>query len=473
MGPLNVVVVFILFAFYHYFLLSCQPREYHLQLFSMSNQSILRITRELAEIQKGSDLSIAVACRDIDVRHVRAMILGPPETPYEFGFFEFQVKFGKDYPTKAPSVNAITTNNGRTRFNPNIYAQGKVCLSILGTWRGEPGEEWSSAQGLESILISIQSLMSANPYENEPGFEDAKSEYDKKNQAAYVAKITHETLRISIIERLETYLDIHHTTGEAATVYNAEDDFQANSPEAPFEPFKDLCKRRFLWYYETYLHTIERELEKHKDGSKFEKMPFEGPGNIMEGAFRYSTLKLRLENIRKKLDQETAGWEKEGLLSVQREMGIASNLQRQFEQIQEYYKKDNSSHVHIELINDNPFLWQLVLLGRQHTHVEEGVFRIKIHLSPQFPDVLPRVKFETPIYHHRVSKAGILCYNTSKKEDMKSHIDAIVDAIGEVSPAYDPRTLVHPEASKLFWGSEVDKKQYKRKLRRSQEDSLE
>lgn len=98
----------------------------------MSNQSILRITRELSQIQLGSDLSIAVACRDIDVRHVRALIIGPPDTPYEFGFFEFAVKFTKDYPTKAPSVTATTTNSGRTRFNPNIYAAGKVCLSILG-----------------------------------------------------------------------------------------------------------------------------------------------------------------------------------------------------------------------------------------------------------------------------------------------------------------------------------------------------
>lgn len=98
----------------------------------MSNQSILRITRELGEIQKGSDLSIAVGLRDSDVRHVRALIIGPPDTPYEFGFFEFQVKFTKEYPTKAPQVTAITTNAGRTRFNPNIYAGGKVCLSILG-----------------------------------------------------------------------------------------------------------------------------------------------------------------------------------------------------------------------------------------------------------------------------------------------------------------------------------------------------
>lgn len=57
------------------------------------------------------------------------------------------------------------------------------------TWRGERGEEWSSAQGLESILLSIQSLMSSNPYENEPGFEDANEAQDKKNQRDYVQKV--------------------------------------------------------------------------------------------------------------------------------------------------------------------------------------------------------------------------------------------------------------------------------------------
>lgn len=57
------------------------------------------------------------------------------------------------------------------------------------TWRGERGEEWSSAQGLESILISIQSLMSPNPYENEPGFENANASEDKKAQAQYIAKV--------------------------------------------------------------------------------------------------------------------------------------------------------------------------------------------------------------------------------------------------------------------------------------------
>lgn len=32
--------------------------------------------------------ALAVACRDSDVRNVKALIIGPHDTPYEFGFFE-------------------------------------------------------------------------------------------------------------------------------------------------------------------------------------------------------------------------------------------------------------------------------------------------------------------------------------------------------------------------------------------------
>jgi ubiquitin-conjugating enzyme E2 Z len=101
------------------------------------------------------------------------------------------------------------------------------------------------------------------------------------------------------------------------------------------------------------------------------------------------------------------------------------------------------------------------------------MFRIMIYLSPKFPDVLPRVKFETPIFHHRVSKTGVLCYDATRKDDMRSHIAAIIEAIEEESPAYDPRTLVNPEAARLFWGSADDKKIYNRRLRRSVQESAE
>ncbi|KAI9811422.1 MAG: hypothetical protein M1832_000891 [Thelocarpon impressellum] len=444
----------------------------------MSNQCIIRITRELGEIQKSSDLSLAVACRDVDVRSVKAVIVGPPDTPYEFGFFEFSLKFGKDYPGKAPTVTATTTNSGRCRFNPNIYANGKVCLSILGTWRGESGEEWSSAQGLESILISIQSLMSSNPYENEPGFEDAKSEHDKKNIGEYVAKIRHETLRISVIQRLEEYLGLNPDgTVQAQALrgepngYDMEEDVDDSLPL--FEPFKDLFKRRFLWYYDSYMLAIATNKAKVKDDQPFCKMPFECTSNGMDGKFRYSELERRLAFIRQRLDGETKSWAAEGLAATKKESGIAANLQRQFEQIVEAYKRDDSVTLDIGLVDKNPFVWLLTYFGRPMTNLDGGLFKIRIAFSPRFPEEQPRVQFETPLFHHRISTSGVVCYFPRRAEDVKAHIEAIIEALEDESPPYDPRTTVNPEAAKLYWGSADDKKNYNRRLRRAVQRSTE
>jgi len=77
------------------------------------------------------------------------------------------------------------------------------------------------------------------------------------------------------------------------------------------------------------------------------------------------------------------------------------------------------------------------------------------------------------MYHHRVSKEGVLCYFPKRTADMKSHIQAIVEALEDIDPPYDPRTLVHPEASKLLWGTVEEKKQYNRQLRRAVQRSAE
>ncbi|ROW16093.1 hypothetical protein VPNG_01921 [Cytospora leucostoma] len=454
----------------------------------MADQSIIRITKaclqahcgELSDIQKNSDLSLAVACRDVDVRNVKALIIGPHETPYEFGFFEFTFKFNKDYPRKSPSVTAVTTNGGRCRFNPNIYSQGRVCLSILGTWRGERGEEWSSAQGLESILLSIQSLMSSNPYENEPGFEDANESQDKKNQQDYVQKIRHETLRISVIQRLEDYLGIGADGNVVGSSGSEKDDYEMDmdglmdDASAPFEPFKDLCKRRFLWYYESYLEAIRKAKEEVKDGQSFARMPFEGQGNTMDGKFHYTELERRLRNIKKVLEDETKQWADQGMSPELKDATVTVNLRRQYEQILEYFKQHGMAH-HVELEGGNPFVWILTYIGKPMTPLEDGLFRVKLYLSPRFPEEQPRAKFETKLFHHRIAPDGTPCYysSPSRREDMKTHLEAIIEMLEEENPAYDPRTLVNPEAFKLYWGSAQDKKQYRQRLRRTVQASME
>ncbi|KIX01267.1 uncharacterized protein Z518_08992 [Rhinocladiella mackenziei CBS 650.93] len=451
----------------------------------MSNQTILRISREITQIQQGSDLSIAVACQEKDVRHVKALIIGPHGTPYEYGFFEFSVNFGAEYPSRPPKVEAKTTNGGRTRFNPNIYSGGKVCLSILGTWHGErPGEEWSSAQGLESILWSIQSLMSNNPYENEPGYENAKGTEDKRMNDLYCAKIRHETLRIAVIQKLEEALHIQADGSIAPLAQSPKwesgdeedkntDDHLETEPKLKFEPFKDLFKRRFLWYFEHYMSTIVEHTPQHKDGSDFTKMPFEGGGNTMDGKFRYADLGKRLVRIKEVIREETDKWAVEGAELMRRESSKAAGIQRQFEQLGDYLKRKKYHNISVELENDNPYVWFMTYFGKPTTHLDGGVFKIRICISPRFPDEQPRIKVETPIYHHRVAKDGVLCYFPKRVDELRNHIECIAEALEEESPPYDPRTIVHPEATKLLWGSESDKKKYYRQLRRSAQRTTE
>jgi ubiquitin-protein ligase len=102
-----------------------------------------------------------------DITKIKSVIFGPDDTPYEGGIFFFDLKFSEKYPFEPPVVKFETIDNN-VRFNPNLYQEGKVCLSILGTWSGPP---WRPSQTLTSIMLSIQSLLSENPLSNEPGRE--------------------------------------------------------------------------------------------------------------------------------------------------------------------------------------------------------------------------------------------------------------------------------------------------------------
>jgi ubiquitin-conjugating enzyme E2 Z len=243
----------------------------------------------------------------------------------------------------------------------------------------------------------------------------------------------------------------------------------------PFEPFRDLCKRRFLWYYESYLASVQKGKEEIRDGKAFARMPFEGSHNSMEGKFNYTELERRLRAIKARLDEETREWAEEAKTAKVKDSTLAVNLQRQYEQCCEHYKRQNSPH-NLDLEDNNPFVWVLGYLGRPMTNFDGGLFRIKIAFSPRFPEEQPRVNFLTPIFHHRVAPDGTTCYfpPPTRREDVKSHIDAIIYSLEEEHPPLDPRTMVHPEAHKLYWSqNKEDKKLYNRRFRRSVQASLE
>jgi len=130
-----------------------------------------RIPADILNVLKDDmkDLGIYYAHDEADIRNGTALIIGSPDTPYDGGYYFFGVKFPDDYPYSPPAMTSLT-QDGITRFNPNMYRDGKVCLSLLNTWH--VGDKWSGCQSLKSVLLCIlTSVLTKNPLENEPGYE--------------------------------------------------------------------------------------------------------------------------------------------------------------------------------------------------------------------------------------------------------------------------------------------------------------
>lgn len=99
-----------------------------------------------------------------------ALIKGPTRTPYDDGLFLFDIQLPNVYPAVPPLFRYISQCSGR--LNPNLYDNGKVCVSLLGTWIGKGTERWTTKSSLLQVLISIQGLILVNePYYNEAGFD--------------------------------------------------------------------------------------------------------------------------------------------------------------------------------------------------------------------------------------------------------------------------------------------------------------
>jgi len=603
--------------------------------------AVLTITKQIRDLQKGNDLSLQAAYRNENVHVVRALIIGPPDTPYEFGFYEFNLKFPSTYPQQPPKVRAITTNYGRTRFNPNIYANGLVCLSTLGTWRGERGETWSPVLGIESVLVSIQSLMSANPFENEPGFEHHGQSHP--GAVRYASKVHHENLRIAVVQRLEAILGISKESdldlekakelrnpdkltmnvdlgleymysdsedssdgdndgvslnapkvstqkvskqtaaskpkkisapiAKPIKIPTSKDDYDGSpakkqkiNPYEPlagtdayktdheFDPFCDVTKLRFLWYFDVYMESAEDRVKQNAsdmksvedrikqnskpkenikpvsktktssksdliesgsssslesviisnqseyyatkaavkaqkgkatdtkpesaviwEGMSFPLESFESHHNGMGGRYSYTQLQARLKVIRAALDKETDSWALQGVDAEKSQKLIAREMREDFDQIKLQNKNSVfSSSFDIELIDNNPFVWQMTLFGKFTTNLEGAIITVRICFSPNFPEEQPRVNVMTPLFHHRIANTGgVLCYVPANPDKVSSHVEAIIKAIEDDNAPYDPRTKVNPRAADLRWGGDDKHKIYNRKVRKSVQASLE
>jgi ubiquitin-protein ligase len=159
----------------------------------ISKETIKRLVSDVKNIKKDSLESdgIYYIHDEIDILKGYAMIIGPENTPYFGGYYLFEFSFPINYPFSPPSV-IYETNNGNIRFHPNLYINGKVCLSILNTWEGE---KWSSIQTSRSILLTLQSILSTDPLLNEPGIRETH-----KDMVPYNEIITYVNINSAIID---------------------------------------------------------------------------------------------------------------------------------------------------------------------------------------------------------------------------------------------------------------------------------
>ena len=144
---------------------------------------------QLQECMKQTDLGFSVGLIDEnDFFKWSVCFTGPEDTIYEGGFFKAILTFPEDFPQNPPEMKFITE-----MWHPNIYPDGKVCISILHP----PGvdqfnelekaeERWRPVLGVEQILISVISMLNEPNIESPANidasvmFRDHREKYEQK-----------------------------------------------------------------------------------------------------------------------------------------------------------------------------------------------------------------------------------------------------------------------------------------------------
>jgi ubiquitin-protein ligase len=176
---------------------------------SIPQKTLLRIMSEISilkSLPREWDASILINYSKDNINLMTSIVTGPKDTPYHNGLFEFHIYFPDTYPKNPPKVLIETNGNGKVRFNPNLYAgEGKVCLSLLGTWSGEGAEVWNNKSTSLQVLNSIQSLILVDePYFNEPGWEkQMNTESGKRKCFDYKDNIRLQTIRWAINNQIK------------------------------------------------------------------------------------------------------------------------------------------------------------------------------------------------------------------------------------------------------------------------------
>jgi ubiquitin-protein ligase len=167
------------------------------KIIHISQETVKRLARDVKDIRKNPLTSNGIYYHHHEENLLKgyALVIGPSETIYEGGYYFFEFDYPPDYPASPPKV-IFRTNKDHVRFNPNLYTNGKVCLSLLNTWRGE---QWTSCQTISTVLLTLCTLFTNTPLLNEPGVQKNHRDFNNYNRIIEYANI--EIAIINIIDK--------------------------------------------------------------------------------------------------------------------------------------------------------------------------------------------------------------------------------------------------------------------------------
>ncbi|KAI5120830.1 hypothetical protein M0805_007017 [Coniferiporia weirii] len=204
-----------------------------------SRQFLARLTKEYRALASSLPESIIVRTYEDRTDLLRSLIIGPENTPYEDAPFVIDWMLDANFPQTPPVAHFLSWTNGNGRVNPNLYEEGKVCLSILGTWAGERSESWSPARSsLLQAFVSIQGLVLVKePWFCEPAYEKWRGTDEGKvnsrlyNEKAYVLSrgFVRRALEIPLGSLQDVIEDVYLRRGKLTKVIKVSRDLIARS----------------------------------------------------------------------------------------------------------------------------------------------------------------------------------------------------------------------------------------------------
>lgn len=177
------------------------PTDHHFLVSSSTSSTtpanIKRIRKEHKVLTGSLPDGVYVRSWESRLDLFRVLYTGPLDTPYEMAPLLFDFIFPDDFPHSPPKAFFHSWTFGHGSVNPNLYEDGKVCLSLLNTWHGEAKmETWHPAKStFLQVIVSILGLVLVRePYFNEAGYEvHIGNEQSKLPSAQYSEKVYFQT----------------------------------------------------------------------------------------------------------------------------------------------------------------------------------------------------------------------------------------------------------------------------------------